>query len=433
MKQFFLAAFASMLCQTVICQDNINLVGYLPITNLPIHDVWGYTDSSSGTKYALLAASNLGMRVINLSNPTDPIQVGSTSGSGVQAIDIKTWMNYAYVVAESISLSGKIIDLSDPTTPVQVGTFPGGHNLFISDDGYMYQATPGLRIYDLNIDPSAPELVYTDNTCNGHDISVIGTRLYDFADNCGTRIFDISEPSDPTLLGTVPPSGIFHHSGWPTEDGNYLMICDELASPSENDITMWDISNLSLPVMVDSYNDPNSYVHNSYIIGDYAHVSYYRAGYRVFDISDPTNVTLVDEYDTDEDASGPGYGGNFGLYPFWGIDLILASDEEKGLYLFSFDEETLSIENRNGFSDKFKIYPVPASNKINLSLSDIHTQYVEVSILNIQGKVLLKEKIEMKSVDMGKEFNLYRFDVGQYTFRIEIDGQIESRNFIIAR
>ena len=193
-------------------QTTINLIGKLPYSGLPIHDVWGYTDST-GTEYALLCASTSGMRIIDVSNPTNPFQVGTITGGGVQPIDVKTWKNYAYVVAESPSVTGKIIDLSDPTTPISVGTFPGGHNITISQNGYLYLSSPGLRIFDLNSDPVNPALVYTDNSCNGHDISIVGQTLYDFSDNCGTRIFDISQPDTLVALGVVPPSGIFHHSG----------------------------------------------------------------------------------------------------------------------------------------------------------------------------------------------------------------------------
>ncbi len=327
-------------------QQGIALVGKLPITGLPIHDVWGYTDTSTGNEYALLCASTAGLRVIDVTIPTSPSLVGSISGNGVRAIDVKTWKNYAYVVAESPSISGKIIDQTDPTQPVLAGNFPASHNITISNSGYLYLSAPGLRIFDLNADPVNPSLVYTVNTCKGHEISIVGHLLYDFSDNCGTRIYDISQPDTLALLGTVPASGIFHHSGWPSANENYLFVCDELAAPSENDITIWDISNLSNITLVDSFSDPNSFVHNIYVAGNYAFVSYYRAGFRVFDVTIPTNILLMAEYDTDSTLSGPGYAGNFGLYTFWGNIKILASDEENGLYIFAFNGPTTGLVSR---------------------------------------------------------------------------------------
>lgn len=366
---------------------NIELIGKLPITNLPIHDVWGYTDTVTGTQYALLGASNSGMRVVDVSDASDPQLVGTISGGGVEAIDVKTWQNYAYVVGENINAPGRVIDLSDPSDPVQVGTFPGGHNLSITEDGFMYLAAPGIRIFDLNNDPTVPELVYSDNSCDGHDISIVEDLLYDFSDDCGTRIFDIAQPDTLVTLGAVPPSGIFHHSGWPSEDGNHVFICDELAAPAENDITVWDISNLQNPFLVDSFSDPDAYVHNLYVHGDYAFVSYYRAGFRVFDVADPTNISLIAEYDTDSTASGPGYGGNFGLYTFWGTDKILASDEENGLYIFSFNVTT-GIDELDDRNMQLSVYPNPTSGNSFLEYSLGQRSKVEIGIYSLQGRLV---------------------------------------------
>ncbi len=317
--------------------ETITLVGKLEITGLPVHDVWGYTDESSGKDYALLSVSSAGLRVIDIEDRANPILVGSIEGNNVQSTDVKVWKNFAYIVGEGQNVIGNIIDLSDPTSPTAAGTFPSAHNIAISDDGYMFLAAPGLRIYDLNADPSNPVEVYSDNDCRGHDIAVVGNRLYDFADDCGTRIFDIADPANPDLLGTVVDPAFFHHSGWPSSDGNFLLVCDEIAGPSQPDIAVWDIRDLSAPVRVDSYSDPDSYVHNLYVVGDYAYVSYYRAGFRVFDISDPTQIVVSDEFDTDPSMSGPGFGGNFGVYPFLEGGGILASDESSGLFVFSFD------------------------------------------------------------------------------------------------
>lgn len=263
-KKYILFVLVLNLGVTVHAQDSITLVSQLPITGLPIHDIYGYTHPTTGVKYALLCASNSGLRVIDLSDLSNPNLVGSIQGGGVEPIDVKVWGNYAYVISESSLLLGKIIDLSDPTNPLKVGTFPAAHNITISDSGYMYLSAPGLRIMDLNIDPINPMQVYFDNSCAGHDISIIGNRLYDFPGNCGTRIYDVSQPDTLVLIGSLPAGG-YQHSGWTTEDINFLFVCDELAKPLENDITVWDISDLNNPIKVDSFADPSSYVHNFYV------------------------------------------------------------------------------------------------------------------------------------------------------------------------
>ena len=42
----------------------------------------------------------------------------------------------------------------------------------------------------------------------------------------------------------------------------------------------------------------NSPIHNVFVRGNYAHISYYEDGYVVLDISDPTNPQIAGQYDT---------------------------------------------------------------------------------------------------------------------------------------
>jgi choice-of-anchor B domain-containing protein len=418
----------------IYAQKSISLVGKLQITGLPIHDVWGYTDSLTGNRYGLLCASTSGLRVIDLSNLANPTIVGSISGAGIRAIDVKTWKNYAYIVGESLSITGKIIDLTDPTNPTQVGAFPAGHNITISESGYLYLSVPGIRIFDLNTDPINPVQKYSDNSCIGHDISIVGNRLYDFSDNCGTRIFDISQPDTLVSLGTVPASGMFHHSGWPSKDENYLFICDELASPSENDITVWDISNLSNPILVDSFADPGAYIHNLYVIKTFAYVSYYRAGFRLFDISDPLNIVLEAEYDTDSTLSGPGYGGNFGLFTLWGTNTILASDEENGLYIFDVSGSISGLNDEaNPAGNNLSIFPNPVSGNTTLHYSIEKNEQVEILLYTSQGKLLksfdegMKRKGDYTLILSTKEFSK-----GIYMVKLTTEGETKTKRLIIS-
>ena len=376
-------------------QKEFSLLGRLKYNGIPIHDVWRYTDTVTNKPYALLCANTSGMRIIDISDVQNPTEVASISGSITEAIDVKTWKNYAYAVSEFTSDSGIIFDLTDPTTPIKVGTFPGGHNIFISDSGYMYLSTPGIRIFDLNTSPINPVLVYSDNVCNGHDIAIVRNKLYDFTWNCGTKIYDISRPDTLVLLGSVPPNGINHHSGWVSEDDSYLFVCDELASTSSNDITVWDISNLSAPIMVDSFADPDAYVHNLYIIDTIAYVSYYRAGIRAFSVADPTNIKMIAEYDTDSSWSGPGYGGNFGLYVFTSDSSILASDERKGLYIFKLKDvsnNTLSVPKIK--NKEIKIYPNPIQNDLTVLIEQYKNK--NLIIYNTLGQVELTQKMNNK-------------------------------------
>jgi hypothetical protein len=71
-------------------------------------------------KYAYVAARNGGLRIINISKPKFPIEVGhydrSCYGEGIFVRD-----GYAYVAAGDYGL--RIIDVSNPKSPLEVGYY----------------------------------------------------------------------------------------------------------------------------------------------------------------------------------------------------------------------------------------------------------------------------------------------------------------------
>ncbi len=319
--------------------ERITLLGNLALSG-EASDVWGYFDETTGKEYAIVGfiGNVTGIHIVDVSDPTNPLQVAIMDS--IPGFDVKIWRNYVYTVTGSPIDSGAIVDISNPAAPAVVGAFPSSHNIFIDQYGYMYSEEPGLRIFSLS-DPLNPALIWRSGNA-GHDAAVICNRLYDFHGFVATNIYDVTNPEIPQLLGTIGESPMlqFHHSGWPSEDGNYLFICDELGANSNSrpDITVWDISDLSNPQFITSFNDENARVHNLYVIGDYAYVSYYAAGFRVFRISDPTQLIVVDEFDTSPSVVGrEALDGAFGVYPFTRSGNIYVSDLETGLFIFSFN------------------------------------------------------------------------------------------------
>ncbi len=421
------------LLNSIYAQDSLTLIGRLNYTGIPIHDINYYVDTTTGIPYALLCASTSGMRVINISNPYNPFQTGTISGGGVNVVDVGTFKNYAYTVAENISsTSGRIIDLSNPSAPVQVGIFQGGHTVNVTKNGYMYIESPGIKIYNLNPNPLSPQLVYNDPSCIGHDVTIVGNRLYDFSNNCGTKIYDLSQPDTLVLLGSIPSLGIFHHSGYPTVDGNFLLLGDELSSPTKNDITIWDISNPASPIVVDSFLDANAYVHNFQIVNNYAYVSFYRAGLRVFDVSNPYNISLVDEYDTDSLLSGPGYGGSYGVYVDEQQGIILTSDENKGLYIFKFSALIAGVnsyvKNEIILSE---IYPNPSSGNFNLKYFLLEESDITISVCNSLGEIIYKSQFGKKITGSHIEQIRYDFQSGFYVLNIISKKSTTTIKFIV--
>jgi len=344
-------------------------------------DVWEYIDPNNGNVYAIIGGN--GMSVVDVTDPTNPTEVAHVST--VPGFDVKVWQNYVYCVNGG-SGNAFIVDIADPTNPVIAGNFPSSHNIFIDDNGYMYASFPSLSIYDLNPDPLDPTLLTVVGS-EGHDATVRGDLLIDCHGFAGTNLYDVSDPANPVLLSTITdPTITYHHQGEISTDGNYLYINDELSNNPTPDISVWDISDIANPVRVSDFADQAT-THNMYVIGDYAYVSYYTAGLRVFDISDPSQLVLADEYDTNP-ASGEGFAGAFGVYPSPETGNIYINDSD-GVFVFKF-EPTFSIDDKDNLN--FIMSPNPADGHTILSLDNETVQSVQVHTL--LGTSLFEEELQ---------------------------------------
>ena len=320
-------------------------------------DVWGF--SQNGKEYAVfgnISPEYKEFYIIEISDSGYPELISRTPYA---AFDIKLWQNYLYVVDGthdgSSENSGMIYDVQNPENPEPVGEFPSSHNIFIDERGYLYltgrhlnenneEKEFGITIYDLNNDPTNPQMVWSSDESESHDIAVIGERMFDFHGEMGTFIYDVSNPSSPALLGSVKAGVGYDHNGWTTKDGNYLYITNELARSQFNittlggpDIAIWDISDVSSPEKIGEIHDDSSRVHNLYIVDNLAYVSYYSAGLKIFDVSAPENPVLMYEYDTDRYLpahTNDGLNGAFGVYPFTSSGHIYVSETTSKLFTF---------------------------------------------------------------------------------------------------
>ncbi|MFQ5510831.1 MAG: choice-of-anchor B family protein [Candidatus Krumholzibacteriia bacterium] len=327
----------------------VALLGQLALPNPRfITDVWGYVDGVTGREYALVGTriGQEGFYIIDVTNPGVPTFTSQANFS--IGFDIKVWDHYAYTVTGAGGGGGRVVDIANVLLPSVAGSFDSSHNIFIDDQGFLYESAAGLpqelRIYDLNPSPASPTgPVWNDGLWSAHDVSVVDSILYDFHGVNGTRIYDVRNPAAPVFLGGITdPNIAFHHSGYPTGDHRHLLICDELATDPAPDVTVWNIEDLTNPFKVAEIRDSTATVHNVYIVGNFAYFSHYTSGFKVYDISDPTQPLLADEFDTSA-LSGEGFLGAFGVYPFAPSANIYVSDMDNGLYVFSFTPDITAV------------------------------------------------------------------------------------------
>jgi choice-of-anchor B domain-containing protein len=417
-------------------EGGINFIGHAPIPGAFVYDVWGYEDSLTGKYYAITGAA-LGLSIFDVTDPAEPILIKYMEG--IPGFDMKVWKNYLYSVTGGPGINqGKIIDISIPDSPLVVSSFNSAHNIFISENGFLFAEVPGLIIYDLNQDPLNPVEVWRDGGEGGHDAAVLGNRVYDFHGRSGTFIYDIVsyDPFEMELLGTISiPLISYHHSGWVTEDGNYLFICDELARDPSPDITVWEISDPSDPQLVGSYRDSTATVHNLYIIGNYAYTSYYTSGFKVFDVSDPAMPMVAGHYDTSP-ASGEGFDGAFGCYPFASNGYIYISDQT-GLYIFTFDPALVSNEDENHLPVNFGLaqnFPNPFNPTTKIRYSVASSQLTVLKVYDVLGVEIVTLVNEEKSPgEYEVDFNGSSFPSGIYFYSLSSGSFIQTKKMLLIK
>lgn len=96
--------------------ENVNLLRRFPSSVFgtgTANDIWGWTDPTSGTDYALVGLTN-GVAFVDLSDPENPVYLGMMPTQTVNSSwrDIKTFNSYAFVVSEAPNHGMQIMDLS---------------------------------------------------------------------------------------------------------------------------------------------------------------------------------------------------------------------------------------------------------------------------------------------------------------------------------
>jgi len=334
-------------------QNNVTLLSHLnQYPSAGYNDIWGYVDGT-GNEYALLGVRT-GTSIVNLANPQSPVEVAFIPGPQSIWRDIKVHSTYAYVVTEQTG-SGQglqIIDLSQlPTTATLVNTidtwFTRAHNIFI-DNGFAYiigtNSVGGMHILDLSNPVNPTRTSYYTGSGYIHDVYVWNDTVVACAEDVYDLV-DVTNKSNAQLISSsIALPGIYAHSGWMTENKRYFFGTEEF---NQVDITVWDlVDRTSWNLVVPSWKMPsNSTVHNLFIKGDYAHISYYSDGYVVLDISDPLNPILAGQYDTQN---------MWGCYPYLPSGITICSDIDDGLWVFQFEGGVpveLSSFNANAYGN----------------------------------------------------------------------------------
>lgn len=313
---------------------NATLLARFDRSGTTYNDVWGYV-APNGDEYAILGTTR-GTYILNCTDPTNPQQVGYFSGPSSTWRDFRTYRHYVYAVTEGGG-GVQIIDMADPDNPQLIKTwgqseFSHAHNVALDTaTGTLYPCgtNNGMPIIDIATDPENPVVIGRYTSSYVHDLAVQdGLAHLGEISSDRYRILDVSDPSNPTVLGSTSISSC--HNAWPSRDGQIAVVTSERSGGA---LTVVDISNNRLLIRIGSFRTgvSSTSIHNAYLVDRVCHSSYYSEGYQAVDVSDPSNPVRVAYYDTS--SSTTGYSGSWGCYPFMPSGVIYMSDFQNGLHL----------------------------------------------------------------------------------------------------
>ncbi|MBC8172959.1 MAG: hypothetical protein H7X71_03540, partial [Chitinophagales bacterium] len=99
MKKFYIfLATVCCLSSSIFAQLNIEIVGQLPYDD-QLSNLVGWSDGA-GNEYAIVGTYD-GTSIVDVTDPTDPVEVQFIDGNNSIWREVRTWSNFAYVVTES--------------------------------------------------------------------------------------------------------------------------------------------------------------------------------------------------------------------------------------------------------------------------------------------------------------------------------------------
>ncbi len=229
--------------------------------------------------------------MIDVRDPSSPKELGYV---GTRGCDVKVMGTYAYVACCDQGV--KVIDVSNPAQPVILASMPTSdycESIALSSN-VLYAAVfwGGVDVFDIT-NPRSPVFVKNINDGGCHyGICVSGSRLYtDWSTTQTFRIFDLSSPLAPAPLGSLDKSMFW---------GCYVKGMYAYLANGNNGFRIVDVSVPSHPVAV-SDRPTQKQANKVWVAGNRAYVGT-GAGLYEFDVSVPsqpyqvayTNIGWVD-------------------------------------------------------------------------------------------------------------------------------------------
>lgn len=218
----------------------------------------------------------------------------STNRTSGHTWDVHIQDNLAFTAEEGAGVD--IFDVSDSENITRLGMFDqiDSAHAVDSKDNTLYIAAEreGLAVVDIS-DPTSPTLIdLIDTGRRTQDVHVIDDELFAIDRFFGLLIFDITDPTNPALRSTINLPGWNDRVDFNTD--NTIACISSLSYETQ----ILDISDRNNPTVISTItpvNNPTGIfgIQTTTFAGDLLYTSERSNGYRVWDLSDPSNPFLL--------------------------------------------------------------------------------------------------------------------------------------------
>jgi choice-of-anchor B domain-containing protein len=339
---------------------NMALEGMVPYADGTVGDVW----VSNGHAFVARRTAG-GISIVDLDGGIR--EIGRFTAPNLFTQDVKAAGGVAYVSNETSEYPFAVtfLDVSDPASPSVLGGVPTAavgvaHNLWI--DGTLMalasQVTQSIHLYDVS-DPATPVALSAIHSLAGtaHDVHIREGRLFGSymalspGQTAELTLASVVDPAHAVVTARADyPGALLTHSSWLTADGRYLYVADEMINAP---IRIFDVSNPGDPELVGTYQPRLGTIPHNFQVRDgrFAYLAHYKHGVEVVDVSDPVSPRIVGFYDThpgadadiqparslglSHDEGAQLYEGAWGVH--WTDDgRIVVGDMNRGLFVFRY-------------------------------------------------------------------------------------------------
>jgi hypothetical protein len=260
-------------------------------------------------KYAYVCNHKDGLRIVDVSDPKKPQEIGSFHTIG-RTRDVSVQGRFAFVANQEAGL--RVVDVSDPSLPREVASCRtrGEANRVSVVGAYAYVAGTGLEIVDVS-DPKAPKLISSfDKPQRAMGIALRGQHAYVADKSSALWVVDVSNPADPRFVSSWRfRDEDFGDTGEPQDvflAGKYAYVADD-----DSALHIVDISDPKAPSRVSSVSErTGDFGEAVAVVGNYAYVACAGGRVSVFDVSLAERPLKVAAYDTRAGAYGLTVAGN---------------------------------------------------------------------------------------------------------------------------